>query len=134
MSEHESLTTEIKAVVTRLQPHEVEALAAHLERVGFRMALDVSKLERFGDPSGGYRAEKLIDALLTTRKELKEARERLDGHEADDFVRVSDLSTLTARISELEGALNQIASTEELQSDFKNWERARKIAREALHK
>lgn len=47
MTERETLTTEIKAAVSRLQPHEVEALAAHLERAGFRKTLDVSELERY---------------------------------------------------------------------------------------
>ncbi len=47
MNELETLTTEIKAAVSRLQPHEVEALADHLERVGFRKTVELGELERW---------------------------------------------------------------------------------------
>ncbi len=47
MTEHETLTTAIKAAVSRLQPHEVEALAAHLEQVGFRKTVELGELERW---------------------------------------------------------------------------------------
>lgn len=47
MNEREELKAEIKAVVKRLQPYEVEALAAHLEQVGFRKTLELGELDRW---------------------------------------------------------------------------------------
>lgn len=43
MNEREELKAAIKAAVKRLQPYEVEALAAHLAQVGFRKTLDAPK-------------------------------------------------------------------------------------------
>ncbi len=50
MTEHETLPTAIKAAVPRLQPYEVEALAAHLERVGFRKTVELGELDTWFRP------------------------------------------------------------------------------------
>jgi len=62
-----------------------------------------------GQAYGNSNEMPIFQALLTTRKELKEARDDLADGSAKFMEKILECRNLTARISELEGALKPFA-------------------------